>query len=745
MGSDLQAEPLQRKRKPSFGATSAEGPRKRPRIAPSYKGSSILLNLIKAGFTEYDDPESEDEVISIRSDVSFSVPTADVKVEPDSSSEASTSPVVAYRSSEGIENVNDLITSTPIPGQTSVIEIDNSPPLVKRELFTSGDVESSSSSNDSEPWVHPLSQLSTSEDASEQADDAPLVPCIPVPATDPIPALYESVDSITLLVSKFVAHIGGVNGGMRKHPESYGLAVKGILEAVGGLRNLTATNVGAKFVAVQIEQKATVVFAGRTVKFKLLALKHFCNFIIFYGTDAPKFLVGHARKIIAMCSTWNASLASRCLEQREARRQSDYDNQLTVEQIRLYRLSDYALRATAILSDPNYKMAGASEFAMPRNHLMCLFNIANANRAGVLTNMTISQVLKALDQQPNNKNLDLVIAVVKHKTVKSYGAAHICVNEEVSQLVRGYIRLREQLLALCGNVNTDAFFLNIQGRRVSKIHDSINACFKNLALPGRVCSSKIRKFASTNIRDFAPEACEKAAAHMKHSTRTAAQYYVTHDNVKNAQRVSTLFNAMTAAPDSLPASGPTSIIPVPDATTAQSEEQAIVPHTPSQAETSATTSRSTERVVRISPYVRLSPLREGVSKPKKSHLRRVRLTPSPPASPTARGEPPASPRAGGDGGGSSSDGDDESVEYVQTPRNQRKKERWLGKPTDILEKLFGAELAGEGFISMRDIKNKFTENPKKLKKLMRCTNLNRGVVYDRIKDRLRFMHSKRNV
>jgi len=26
-------------------------------------------------------------------------------------------------------------------------------------------------------------------------------------------------------------------------------------------------------------------------------------------------------------------------------------------------------------------MAGASEFEMPRNHPMCLFNVANANRA----------------------------------------------------------------------------------------------------------------------------------------------------------------------------------------------------------------------------------------------------------------------------------------------------------------------------------------------------------------------------
>ena len=204
---------------------------------------------------------------------------------------------------------------------------------------------------------------------------------------------------------------------------------------------------------------------------------------------------------------------------------------------------------------------------------------------------------------------------------------------------------------------------------------------------------------------------------------------------------------MTAAPASLPASGPTSIIPVPDATTSQSEEQAIVPHTPSLAETSATTSRSTERVGRISPCVRLSPLREGVSKPKKSHLGRVRLTPSPPASPTARGEPPASPRAGGDGGGSSSDGDDESVvDYIPTRNNQRRnKERWLGKPSDILEELFGAELAGEGSISMGAIKKKFTANPKELEELMRCTNLNRSVVYHRIKDRLRFMRSKKNV
>jgi len=115
-----------------------------------------------------------------------------------------------------------------------------------------------------------------------------------------------------------VVHIGGVNGGMRKHLESYRLAVKGILEAVGGLRNLTAANEGRKFVAVQIEQKATVVFWGPHGEVqKLLALKDFCNFLIFNSSRALKYLVRHARKIIAMCSTWNASLAARCLEQRK--------------------------------------------------------------------------------------------------------------------------------------------------------------------------------------------------------------------------------------------------------------------------------------------------------------------------------------------------------------------------------------------------------------------------------------------
>jgi len=37
-----------------------------------------------------------------------------------------------------------------------VIEINNSPPLVKRRLFTTGDVENSSSPNESAPWVQPL-------------------------------------------------------------------------------------------------------------------------------------------------------------------------------------------------------------------------------------------------------------------------------------------------------------------------------------------------------------------------------------------------------------------------------------------------------------------------------------------------------------------------------------------------------------------------------------------------------------
>ena len=133
---------------------------------------------------------------------------------------------VKYSTSEESTNAGGTII-------TPVIEIDTSTSLVKRELFISDDVESSSSPNESAPWVRPLPHLSTSEDVSEQTEDASLVPCIPLPATVPIRGKYEGVNSINFLISQFVAHIGGVDGGMRKHPESYGLAVKGNFRSGG--------------------------------------------------------------------------------------------------------------------------------------------------------------------------------------------------------------------------------------------------------------------------------------------------------------------------------------------------------------------------------------------------------------------------------------------------------------------------------------------------------------------------------
>ena len=184
----------------------------------------------------------------------------------------------------------------------------------------------------------------------------------------------------------------------------------------------------------------------------------------------------------------------------------------------------------------NYRFIGL------RNHIITLLSLANANRSGVLTEMT-------LDDYRHGQYVDgfRVVSVVNHKTVSTHGAANICVSPMEEDLIAGYLLLRANIdLANTNN----RFFVTISGGPMSQsnIAYAISSSFKSSGAVENisVSNTKIRKFAVTLTYAKQPSLKNKLSSMMCHSSNTAEKYYLHDEKEKNTVVMSNYLRSQTS-------------------------------------------------------------------------------------------------------------------------------------------------------------------------------------------------------
>lgn len=145
----------------------------------------------------------------------------------------------------------------------------------------------------------------------------------------------------------------------------------------------------------------------------LNSVKHFYNFVLSDPSSVSQDDINTITSMKDRVMFWISSYRKHCARHQLANMDSDIKKLLKPEHVSQLRASKPALAAVRILgtSSDNTHVTTQTEFVIVRDFLLTEIAIGNANRSGVLANMTINEFLQArlVDGQ-------YVVSVADHTT-----------------------------------------------------------------------------------------------------------------------------------------------------------------------------------------------------------------------------------------------------------------------------------------------------------------------------------------
>jgi hypothetical protein len=241
---------------------------------------------------------------------------------------------------------------------------------------------------------HPSLENADESDSSDNQSQEDLFDTISISNNEMSVASSETIN-LKAVIQEFEKHMASIDGGAKARPESYSLAARQILNAVGNdITQLTKQNLYSMYVnpLLMTESRLSV----KTVRNKLKQLEYFCKYLI--ECELPKMKdstlsAAQVTTILTALPAWRQSLKTECIAEEVARRVQDVTEQIFPTDIRNYLASEYAQSAEDLLLRTSTNQVcdyNTYDFGRCRNHLLVLLSVANAHRTGVLMNFTVT-------------------------------------------------------------------------------------------------------------------------------------------------------------------------------------------------------------------------------------------------------------------------------------------------------------------------------------------------------------------
>ena len=193
-----------------------------------------------------------------------------------------------------------------------------------------------------------------------------------------------------------------MDGGLKQKAESHVLAVQQIIEAVSGnIADLTKRSIKKKYAyPIRAANKNGTtdrqIISVRTLKNKLHSLEYFCDHCdLNCKTSLSSDVLANLAQLKSFLPNWRSSMRNMCKIETVRKRLIDETVALTMEQMMSYLASDYANYANNLLGRfakdvRDQRVASQQDFIHGRDHMLVLMTIANACRAGVLINFSLT-------------------------------------------------------------------------------------------------------------------------------------------------------------------------------------------------------------------------------------------------------------------------------------------------------------------------------------------------------------------
>ena len=332
----------------------------------------------------------------------------------------------------------------------------------------------------------------------------------------------ESTDpEVIVLLAKWLQ---SPDGGKKdeKTAKQHVSQIKNILSLIDADRRLMSffdcTLIQSKFVKYAEEK-----YVPQTIKSYLMSLRHFYCYVLAErpAIDASTELV---TQMMEKVKRWSASYKRSSLKRKWEKMEEDRVELVTPEKIDQFERSQAARDAVILLG----KLSGAhnieitqSHYTLLRDYLLVEISIDNANRAGVLSNMTVKEFQRGYKEDDR-----YIIHVMNHKTFHVHGPAQVVFTGNLKNWMNVFIKQVRSKVPGVATEKEQPLFPSWNGKKLQsgQISKAIQSVWKKAGISGPVHSTLFRKGAVTTCHSSQKEMSSNLADLMAHKEDTAKRY-----------------------------------------------------------------------------------------------------------------------------------------------------------------------------------------------------------------------------
>jgi site-specific recombinase XerD len=373
------------------------------------------------------------------------------------------------------------------------------------------------------------SDKSDSDSSTSDASDVE-----PLNATVLCPAVNENVNSGNNIensnasgmpvasLTDFHKWLQSVDGGKKRSADQHKAQIGVIVEQLGDISQLLDKNsIKTKFLDTYVVEKQ---FRPGTTKSYLSSLKHWYDFIQInnlVSTDDATAVASMKQTV----ARWIAS--ERTDAMRRNLQKSDHDIQKLVTPQELSQLNTsqpalMAIKLLGLMSAGTRKFLAQHEFTTVRDYILTRVILGNANRSGVIANMTVQQAQNArlIDGQ-------YVVSVDDHKTDFLYGPAKLVLDATEHSWLLIYVNIIHPKVMAFSKSSCPFVFVSWNGKQMTsgQVTHCLQSLWKKAGLREDVTCTLFRKTAVSTMHQEHPELKGNLADLMLHREATANKSY----------------------------------------------------------------------------------------------------------------------------------------------------------------------------------------------------------------------------
>jgi hypothetical protein len=354
--------------------------------------------------------------------------------------------------------------------------------------------------------------------------------------------------------AKFKQWLLSPDGGAKseKSARQHAFQVKTIVSVVDPCNKKPSTLLEAqalrdKFFVSYVQERQ---FLPGTTKSYLNSVVHWCKYVVMeYDNMLSSDSKLACQALSDRVKRWINSLRKQSQTRYLQKMDDDLSKLISPEEISQFNSSESAIEAVKLLGTASLQRSSRlseSEYVLIRDFLLCKITFNNANRSGVMANMTTEQFKNAKLVDGHH-----VVSVTDHKTASCHGPAKIILTPVLFAWLSIFVSdIRPSVLQT--SVQEGNIFLSCRGEAMTsgQITKAMQSVWAKAGLKSSITCTLVRKTAVSAVHKHVPDSRANLADLMSHRLETATKSYRLAD--KNETTVSasrTLVKIMHGLPE----------------------------------------------------------------------------------------------------------------------------------------------------------------------------------------------------